>query len=474
MNYCHQMPENHDSHKIFSLLDITQSIQRAFQKWYTGAFWIKAEMNKLNHYKYSGHCYPDLVERQEGKVVAQMRSTLWATDYNRINNRFLEVLKEPLKDGINILFLAKVTFNPVHGLSLSILDIDPAYTLGDLEREKLENISRLKQEGIFNSNKTLGLPPLPQRIAIISVETSKGLADFLNVLKKNEWGYRFFTMLFPALLQGDRSPDSIIAQLERIRRVTGHFDAVAIIRGGGGDVGLASYNNYQLARTVATFPIPVFSGIGHSTNETVTEMVAYTNAITPTELADFLIQRFHNFAAPLAEANRKLFDLANQIISFNKRQLSDELRYFKSVTANHLNRRSEILALKRQQLKQYSASRLKQVKMEFQSTQAAVAKYPPMIINRSKQQLEQGNLLLRKSVAGFVKVAANELTATEKQVRLLHPENVLKRGYSITVFNGKTLISNDSIKQGDEIETILHKGKIKSKVITTSNKKEHE
>lgn len=474
MNYCHQMPENHDSHKIFSLLDITQSIQRAFQKWYTGAFWIKAEMNKLNHYKYSGHCYPDLVERQEGKVVAQMRSTLWATDYNRINNRFLEVLKEPLKDGINILFLAKVTFNPVHGLSLSILDIDPAYTLGDLEREKLETISRLKQEGIFNSNKALGLPPLPQRIAIISVETSKGLADFLNVLKKNEWGYRFFTMLFPALLQGDRSPDSIIAQLERIRRVTGHFDAVAIIRGGGGDVGLASYNNYQLARTVATFPIPVFSGIGHSTNETVTEMVAYTNAITPTELADFLIQRFHNFAAPLAEANRKLFDLANQIIFFNKRQLSDELRYFKSVTANHLNRRSEILALKRQQLKQYSASRLKQVKMEFQSTQAAVAKYPPMIINRSKQQLEQGNLLLRKSVAGFVKVAANELTATEKQVRLLHPENVLKRGYSITVFNGKTLISNDSIKQGDEIETILHKGKIKSKVITTSNKKEHE
>jgi exodeoxyribonuclease VII large subunit len=469
-----KMPEHQNSHKIYSLLDITQSIQRAFQKWYTGTFWIKAEMNKLNHYKYSGHCYPDLVERQEGKVVAQMRSTLWATDYNRINSRFLEVLKEPLKDGINILFLAKVTFNPVHGLSLSMFDIDPAYTLGDLEREKLETISRLKQEGFFHSNKALGLSPLPQRIAIISVETSKGLADFLKVLEKNEWGYRFFTMLFPALLQGDRSPDSIVAQLERIRRLTGHFDAVAIIRGGGGDVGLASYNNYQLARTVATFPIPVFTGIGHSTNETVTEMVAYTNAITPTELADFLIQRFHNFAAPVIEANRKLLNLTKQIIFYNRKQLSDELRYFKSVTAIHLNRNGEILSVKRQQLKQHTASCLRQVKNEFQSQETAVVKYPPLIINRSKQQLDQGNLLFQKSIAGFVKFAQKELAAIERQVSLLHPENVLKRGYSITLMNGKTLTSKASLKPGDEIETILHKGKVKSKVLSTFNKKDHE
>jgi exodeoxyribonuclease VII large subunit len=468
------MPENYLNHKVYSLLEITQSIQRAFQKWYTGAFWIKAEMNKLNFYKYSGHCYPDLVERQEGKVVAQMRATFWATDYNRINSRFLEVLKEPLKDGINILFLAKVTFNPVHGLSLAIFDIDPAYTLGDLEREKLETINRLKQEGVFGNNRQLILSPLPQRLAIISVETSKGLADFLKVLEKNEWGYRFFTMLFPALLQGDRSPESIMAQLERIRRVVKHFDAVAIIRGGGGDVGLASYNHYLLARTVATFPIPVFTGIGHSTNETVTEMVAFNNAITPTELADFLIQKFHNFSVPVADAKRKIFDLSRQIINQNRQQLTEELRFFKSVTGNMLVLNREILSGKKQQIKQHTKSKLRQHKSELRSVETSITKYLPLYLNRSRQQLEQISLLLRKNTGSYIRIAGNELHTIEKQVHLLHPEKVLKRGYSITLMNGKTLTSGETLKTGDEIETILYQGKVKSKIISTSNTKEHE
>jgi exodeoxyribonuclease VII large subunit len=468
------MPEIHLNHKVYSLLEITQSIQRAFQKWYTGAFWIKAEMNKLNFYKYSGHCYPDLVERQEGKVAAQMRATLWAADYNRINSRFLEVLKEPLKDGINILFLAKVTFNPVHGLSLAIFDIDPAYTLGDLEREKLETISRLKQEGVFGSNKQLILPPIPQRLAIISVETSKGLADFLKVLEKNEWGYRFFTLLFPALLQGDRSPETIMAQLERIRKVARHFDAVAIIRGGGGDVGLVSYNHYQLARTVATFPVPVFTGIGHSTNETVTEMVAFYNAITPTELADFLIQKFHNFSVPVADARRKIFDLSRQIINQNRQQLAEELRIFKSVTGNMLIFNREILSGKKQQIKQHSKIKLRQHRSELQLVETSIAKHPPMHVYRSRQQLEQISLLFRKNTGSYIRLAGNELHTIEKQVHLLHPENVLKRGYSITLKNGNTLTSGETLKTGDEIETILYQGKIISKIISTSNTKEHE
>lgn len=468
------MPEIHLNHKVYSLLEITQSIQRAFQKWYSGSFWIKAEMNKLNLYKYSGHCYPDLVERQENKVVAQLRATLWATDYKRINNRFLEVLKEPLKDGINILFLAKVTFNPVHGLSLAVFDIDPAYTLGDLEREKLETINRLKQEGVFGSNKLLALPPLPQRLAIISVETSKGLADFLKVLEKNEWGYRFFTMLFPALLQGDRSPESILSQLKRIRRVVRHFDAVAIIRGGGGEVGLASYNNYSLAKTVATFPVPVFTGIGHSTNETVTEMVAFTNAITPTELADFLIQKFHNFSVPVTEANRKLLDLSKQVIAQSRQQLLDELRFFRTITGNMLVLNREVLKGQDQQIKQHTKSKLRQYKSELRSVEASITKYLPVHISRSKQQLEQISLLLRKNARNHIKQSGNQLVTIEKQAQLLHPDNILKRGYSITLMNGKTITSGETLKTGDEIETIFYRGKVKSKIISKSNTKDHE
>ncbi len=285
--------------KILSLLEVTRSIQATLNEQFAAPLWIKAEMNKLNLYPQSGHCYPELLEKQNGKIIAQMRANLWRDDYSRVNAAFLRVLREPLKDGINILFLGKVSYDPVYGLSLRIMDIDPSYSLGELEKEKLLTIERLKKERIFDQNKQLRLPMLPQRIAIISADTSKGLADFTKVIDGNPWGYKFFCMLFPALLQGDQASGQIVAQLDRISRVKHHFDVVAIIRGGGGDIGLSCYNNYELAKTIARFPIPVMTGIGHSTNETVSEMVAYTNAITPTELADFLIQQFHNFSVPV-------------------------------------------------------------------------------------------------------------------------------------------------------------------------------
>ena len=185
---------------------------------------------------------------------------MWKDDYIKINNTFQKVLKEPLKDGIKILFLASISFDPTYGLALRIIDIDPGYTLGDLEREKQETIKKLQDEGIFNKNKTLKLPLLPQRIAVISVETSKGYADFLKVIDTNSWGYKFFHLLFPSLLQGEKAVEGIINQLRRIRKVRSHFDVVAIIRGGGGDIGLSCYNSFILAKEIALFPIPVITG----------------------------------------------------------------------------------------------------------------------------------------------------------------------------------------------------------------------
>jgi exodeoxyribonuclease VII large subunit len=195
------MPENVNDKQVFSLLEVTKSIEKTLEERYKSSFWVKAEMNKLNFYKQSGHCYPELVEKKDGKIITQIKSYLWKDDYFRVNNNFQRLLKEPLKDGIKILFLAKITFDTTHGLSLWILDIDPSFTLGDLEREKIEAINKLKVEGIFNKNKMLSLPLLPQRIAIISVETSKGYVDFLKVIESNSWNYKFFHFLFPSLLQ---------------------------------------------------------------------------------------------------------------------------------------------------------------------------------------------------------------------------------------------------------------------------------
>src|SRR5690606_11774441 len=217
--------------------------------------------NKLNHYSHSGHCYPELVEKRDGQVVAEMRSVIWRDDYRRINRQFIEMTKEPLKNGITILFQAVISYDPLYGLTLRILDIDPVHALGELQREKLASIDRLKKEGIFAANKALAFPIVPKRLAIISVETSKGYADFLKILQHNPWRYHFEQTLFPALLQGDKSVQAIVGQLEQIAKRRNEYDVVAIIRGGGGDVGLSSYNHYLLAAAIARFPIPVLTGI---------------------------------------------------------------------------------------------------------------------------------------------------------------------------------------------------------------------
>src|SRR5690554_3217261 len=241
------MPEIIDNKTVFSLFEVAKSIRKTLAARYTQSYWISAELNKLNFYKHSGHCYPDLVEKKDGKIIAEMRSILWGSDFQRINKQFQEITKEPLKDGIGILIQAAISYDELYGLSLRIIDIDPTFSLGVLAREKQEAIDRLKKEGIFDLNKNVPFPLLPKRIALISVETSKGLADFLKILQNNAWNYRFEFLLFPALLQGDRAVPSILAQIKNIADRIEEFDAVALIRGGGGDVGLSCYNEYTLA-----------------------------------------------------------------------------------------------------------------------------------------------------------------------------------------------------------------------------------
>ena len=464
------MPVDKDNKVIFTLLEVTQSIQKTLAQRYTSVFWVKAEMNKLNYYSHSGHCYPELVEKKEGKIIAQIKSTLWKDDYEAINNNFKTVLKEPLKDGIKILFAARVSFDPVYGLSLRIVDIDPAYTLGDLEKEKQETIARLKQENLFDKNKLLKLPLLPQRIAIISVETSKGYADFMKVIEQNPWGYKFFHLLFPSLLQGEKAVESITFQLNRIRKVMHHFDVVAIIRSGGGDVGLSCYNNYELSNEIANFPLPVITGIGHATNETVAEMISYQNAITPTKLAEFLIQKFHNFSVPVHNAIDLLRDKPGVLIAEQKNLLQHSSRFFRSVTQNAINSHKNFIF-------QYAASLTQNAVFLFRKEKEKVKDCTKMLIAFSRVSFNFNSKLivlsgekLKQSYGNLLNIRNKEINNIEKFVSVLNPENVLKRGYSITLLNGNVLKSNKDVKKGDTLNTILVDGSIISNVISKQKK----
>jgi len=414
------MPEIAENRTIFSLLEVSRSIQKTIGERYKSLYWIKAEMNKLNYYSHSGHCFPELVEKTDGRIVAEMRSILWKADYQRINQQFLQLLNEPLKDGITILFQAAISYDPLYGLSLKIVDIDPTFVLGELEREKRESIQRLQEEGLFFRNKRLPFPTVAKRLAIISVETSKGLSDFFKIIHNNPWSYRFEYTLFPALLQGDKSIPSIINQLAVIAGRIEQFDAVAIIRGGGGEVGLSSYNNYQLAKAIAIFPIPVITGIGHSTNETVSELVAHKNAITPSELADFLIQRFHQFAIPVDEAQRRLIQ-ASQALFQQESRLLDHLSqsiswHSKAVLSTH----SHLLHTLTGRLQLVSRQRIRDQK--------------------------------------------NDLNSMVRLLQLADPKQLLKRGFSITRVNGQAISSEANVNIGDQVETILFNGSFRSRI----------
>jgi exodeoxyribonuclease VII large subunit len=441
------MPEKISDRAIFSLLEVAMSIQKTLTERYAGTYWIKAEMNMLNHYPQSGHCYPDLVERTDGKIVAEMRSTIWKDDFRRINENFLNILHEPLKNGIKILFCAKISYAPVYGLSLRILDIDPSWSLGELEKEKQLTIEKIRKEGIYNTNRSLILPLLPKRIAIISVQTSKGYADFRKIMDDNEWGYRFFHMLFPALLQGENAVASILGQMERVRAVKHHFDAIAIIRGGGGEVGLACYNNYELARTIALFPLPVITGIGHSTNETVAEMVAFKNAITPTELADYLIQKFHNFVVPLKKAQETITRKFSGLLQNEKAMIMNTVRYFKSVTLSRLAHNGNEI---RQEVK-------------------ALQQQSDYFVKRTREMNDNQRINIFAKFFNFIQVQLKDLAGIEKNIQLMDPVNVLARGYSITLADGKAIKSAGEVKPGTLLNTILADGEIRS-IAQTVNK----
>lgn len=475
-----------DERQIFTLKQVALSIKKTIEERYHQTYWVKAEMHKLNLYP-SGHCFPELLQKEDGKIVAQMTASIWNHNYQRINKRFVEVVKEPLREDSTLLMQVKIVFHETYGLSLQILDIDPNYALGELQRERQETLMRLKKENLLNLNQSLPFPLLPKRIALISADTSKGLSDFRKVIDSNPWNYNFFTFLFQAYLQGDVAVASIQEQLKRIEKVKDHFDVVVIVRGGGGEVGLSCYNNYELCKAIASFPLPVLTGIGHSTNLTVAEMVAYQNAITPTELGDFLIQSFHDFSIPVKDAIKTIRTYAKNTLEHSKNALNSEVKLFKNVTSQRLNetknllvnastsvksnvkftllREREILLNSHKSIKRSVKDGFLTASTRISTLSETVGKNVLFEIKTKRTELERNVELISKTTNNSMLLQKNKLQQLEQSVKLMDPIQVLKRGYSITTFNGKTISEKNKIEKGMTIFTKTYFGEIESEII---------
>lgn len=441
-----------DSPKIFTLKQVVSSIRKTIEDRYHQTYWVKAEMHKLNRFP-SGHCFPELLQKEDGKIVAQISGSIWKQNFDRINERFIQVVKEPLKEDSTFLMQVKIAFHETYGLSLQILDIDPNYALGELQRERQETLMRLQKEGLLNVNQRLEFPLLPQRIAVISAESSKGLSDFYKVIDQNQWNYTFFKMLFPAYLQGDNAVSTIIHQLKQIEKVKHHFDVVVIVRGGGGEIGLSCYNNYDLCAAIASFSLPVLTGIGHSTNLTVAEMISYRNAITPTELADFLIQSFHEFSVPLRDSGKSIKQHSISILNEAKHRFNRTSEKFSSVARRRLREEHHVVQQSQQALLHIAESALKTSQQNLQRTERRGITAFQSLLKKRDFELQSFRQRIPILVKSELKSEENKLGQLIRSVELMDPINVLKRGYSITTLNKKTIGTNNRPTVGEKVIT---------------------
>lgn len=386
------------------------------------AMWVSAEISeiKLNA---SGHCYLELVEKQEGatQTTAQARATIWRSNYPRIAKHFAIATGEELVAGMQILAQVEVTYHERYGFSLQIVDIDPAYTLGEVERQRQQTIRQLQEEGVWDLNRSLTAPPALQRIAVVSSAQAAGYQDFYNELKKSP--YRFEVTLFEAAMQGEAAEESIVKALERIHAGEEAFDAVVVIRGGGSTHDLSCFNRYLLCAHLAQFPLPVITGIGHDKDVSVADMVAFQPLKTPTAVAGWLVERLEQLDGRLATLALTLRDAVRthtHAATLSLERLHAEL-----------HRRSEAL------------------------------------LQGSRQHHERLQERLQKEVRGYLLQQHNRLTLAEEVVTAHHPERLLKLGFALLRGQRGYLRSATQAQAGEEVEIELHDGTITATVNTT-------
>lgn len=476
--------------EYFTLKQVADSIRKVITERYSRTYWVIAEMHKLNSTK-KGHCYPELVQKEDGLIVVEMRGTIWKQNFERIQQKFYEIVKEPLRDGMELLFQVKITYHPIYNIGLEIIDIDPNYALGALQRERQETLERLNKEGILNANQQIEMALVPKRLAIISQADSKGYSDFVTLLNGHPKRYHFNTFLFEASLQGDNAIASIKGQLKRIEKIKQHFDAVVIIRGGGGEVGMHCYNNYELAKTIATFPLPVLTGIGHSTNLTVCEMIAFRNGITPSDMAYFLLSIFEELDAPLDAVLLKLPKQIQHFIQGMNNQFGQLTRLFQQEVQSALQSENntflntvkdfefqvkhkmthsnQILLELRNKIRSSSSYLFEHQKGKLNNSINLLQIHGKSMINTNRQTISnQQDQLVRILPRTFESETA-KLEQSERHLKLLDPITVLQRGYAIVTNEQGVLSSKNLAEAGEELKIVTEAQELKVQVRSSSS-----
>jgi len=422
-----------------SLYELNNIVRQTLELTLQEPFWVRAEISEL---RVNRHCYLELVQKDKSgnNLIAKARAQIWANNWYILKSHFERVTGQSLSAGMEVLVQVEITFHEMYGYSLTIVDIDPTYTLGDIARRRMEIIKALKDEGIFDMNRELPLPRLIQRIAVISSATAAGYGDFCDQLKNNKLGLAFKTELFPAIMQGNDVERSVIAALNRIADDIDSWDIVVIIRGGGAVADLSGFDTLALAENVAQFPIPIMTGIGHERDDTIIDLVSHTRVKTPTAAAEFLIHHQENELMMINELTDRLLAATNEMLMDEKQRLS--------VITSKMPTLFEVI-------KQRENARIDRIAFALQSNIVQTLSNEKILINNKMQQL----------ISAFESLLINnhhKLDVITAKLDGADPQRILNLGFSITRIDGKAVQDASILKAGETIETTFKSGKITS------------
>lgn len=448
--------------QTYTLSQLSAIIKEVLNISLSDYFWIKAEISEL-HENRNGNCYLELIEKDAytDRILAKFRALIWSNVYRILKPYFEQNTQAEFKAGISVLVKVKVEFSDLYGISLVIHDIDPSFTLGDFELRRAQILQQLMSEGVYEMNKQLSFALVPQRIAVISSETAAGYQDFVNHLQNNEYGFKYEVTLFKAYMQGDEAEPSIIQALDKISEQD--FDVLVITRGGGSRSDLAAFDRYMLALHVCQFPIPIISAIGHERDVSIIDMVAHTRVKTPTAAAHFIIEKTLQFWTNVA-------DIYENIIFNAKSLLDNELKNIEQYTLG-LKNSKYVVNEQEYQLKETVTNIIKQTQVKFIESSNKISNYANSLSFKVHKRLQLENTAIDSIYSNIVnstqyllQQTTQHLSYAEKLIQAVHPEKVLRKGYSITRKNGKAIKTASEVKSGDEITTVLYQGEINSYV----------
>lgn len=428
--------------------------------------WVVAEVSNL---RMSGpHCYGILIYKDDaGKTIAKISCNIWANNWNHIYYKFLNATGRPISEGMKIMFLLSVNHNPAYGLSVNIQDVDPSYTLGDAERIRREILNTLTKEGIINQNKDEKLPIAPQKIAIISAAGAAGYGDFINQLENS--GYAFYPHLFPAVMQGQKTASTVLDALDNIESDKILWDCVVIIRGGGATDDLNSFDNLELARRVATYPIPVIVGIGHERDRTVLDEIAHTRCKTPTAVAAFLIETLALAEKRAEDAARQIVDYVRQTILGEQRRLAEYSATLPHLAPRRIETEAHRLELYQSKIVQLALARTTDADKQLGLIAGKIEVTARQAITAPLERLRLIPDKIRQIIESRISMERQKLQSKIQLIDVLSPAATLRRGYSITRINGKAIRSLTDAPAGAQITTTLSDGELLSTI--TSSKK---